>query len=294
MAKTADKGKPAQPAASDNLALWERRCTTDPAMLKLVDYGGHSYTAVRPHSQLRAATEEWGPYGWVWGLRDVRYNYIGAADDPHICEATAVFFYPSPSGDEVNFEVADELKIWWQKTHIDEKTGERWHERKEVEHWHKKLRTSLQSKALSLLGFNADVFMGEHDGPQQVGRGGGEGGRPSDPAKQGKPWSPSEKQLTRLRAIAANYGYDEAAIHELLAKGNLTSSKQLTRKQYDDLCGDKDKGIVGYFEKHPRMGAKAQAEPAPADKGAPPIADESAQPPPDYDLEPVDDENIPF
>jgi len=287
MAKAADKGKPAQPADDDNLALWERRCTTDPTMLKRVEYGGHAYTAVKPYSQLRAATEEWGPYGWLWGLRDVRYSYIGAADDPHICEAMAVFFYPSPSGDEVNFEVADELKIWWMKTHVDEKTGERWHERKEVEDWHKKLRTSLQSKALSLLGFNADVFLGEHDGPQGR-RGGKEGGRPSASTKQDKTWRPNEKQLTRLMAIAGRYGWDDAGVHELIGKRGVGSLSELSRDQYDRLCGEGKDGVGGYFAGHARPG------PEPDQPSEPPIADESAQPPPDYDLEPVDDENIPF
>lgn len=58
------------------------------------------------------------------------------------------------------------------------------------------------------------------------------------PVEKPKPkWSPSPEQLTRLFTIANASGYTKPAASELLqARYGLTSSKELTKYQYDDLC----------------------------------------------------------
>lgn len=50
-------------------------------------------------------------------------------------------------------------------------------------------------------------------------------------------WFPTEKQLTRLFAIAKKSGYDSESAGNLMRKKyNITSSKELTHSQYEELC----------------------------------------------------------
>lgn len=58
-------------------------------------------------------------------------------------------------------------------------------------------------------------------------------GKPLEPPK----WSPSPEQIKTIKTIAADSGYTGVSASELLqARYGLTSSKELTKDQYDDLC----------------------------------------------------------
>lgn len=154
------------------MALWERVCKSNPKHLKEAREGTSAnarvYTAIEPQSQVEAATREWGPYGSAWGLRDCQYALIPGADGGPLVQALdAVFYYPG--GD---FEISTDIIF-------NNKWGP-------VRDQRKKLRTAAQSKALSLLGFNADVFFGVFDGCQELG----------DEAKE---WVEKEAALSRIQ-----------------------------------------------------------------------------------------------
>lgn len=57
-------------------------------------------------------------------------------------------------------------------------------------------------------------------------------------------WHPSEKQLKRLFAIAKGAGFDSDSLHAFIAEqfAGITSVSDLTREQYDALCGDEKSG----------------------------------------------------
>lgn len=77
------------------------------------------------------------------------------------------------------------------------------------------------------------------------------------PAPQGeKKGVLSEAQIRRLYAIAKNAGYDADGLHDLIARlyGGITSVNDLTRDQYNSLCGDEKKGVASYLEAHPFVG----------------------------------------
>lgn len=80
--------------------------------------------------------------------------------------------------------------------------------------------------------------------------------KPASKEQSGRKGTLSEAQIRRLYAIAKNAGYDGDAVHELIAKlyGGITSTDDLTRDQYNELCGDKEKGIESYLEAHPFVG----------------------------------------
>tara|TARA_Y100000034_G_C6852043_1_gene386629 strand:- start:207 stop:947 length:741 start_codon:yes stop_codon:yes gene_type:complete len=126
--------------SASKLSLWAKVEKTDPAYTKAVSMRG-GYTAIDPQYQLLSATAMWGPYGGEWALRDVEYEYIrnGAGEIVEIAVA-AEFFFPGgqfPISADMAYRPGDDCR--------------------------KKVMTSARSKALSMLGFNADVFMGKFD-----------------------------------------------------------------------------------------------------------------------------------
>lgn len=130
--------------SDENTRIWKKVCKTDdPTTIKDVGYGARKYKAINPQSQAERATEMFGPYGMGWGLYDLRYsNYEidGATTISLVCD-----FYYSYLDERREFPISADMPF----KHNDD--------------CFKKLRTECQSKALSLLGFNADVFKGQWD-----------------------------------------------------------------------------------------------------------------------------------
>lgn len=131
-----------------NLQLWNQVCGTDPRYTKKANDGRHDFTTIAPQYQLREATKLWGEYGYEWGMKNFKFTVL-PVNDSQVLMLEAIFFYPRID-ERVEFEVAGDIKL---------KAGD---------NCVKKLITSVRSKALSTLGFNADVFMGEFDDPGYV------------------------------------------------------------------------------------------------------------------------------
>lgn len=131
-----------------NMDLWDSVCKTDPAMTRRVSQKG-GFTAIDAQYQLKNATERWGPYGKAWGVKECVYSYVNDFGDNSgsISEVSleAIFYYPS--GD---FEISTDIAY--------RKGGDS----------RKKLLTDLTTKALSKLGFNADVFEGKFNDNKYV------------------------------------------------------------------------------------------------------------------------------
>jgi len=123
----------------DNLALWNQVRLTNPEYTKKASNGRFEFTTVDPQYQLQEATKLWGPYGSKWGLRDCRFTPIETGEVLSMM-LEAEFFYP-----DGHFPIAVDLKFRPGSDCV------------------KMLMTSARSKALSYLGFAADVFMGKFD-----------------------------------------------------------------------------------------------------------------------------------
>ncbi len=134
-----------------NLDLWNQVCQTNPDQTRGVKLGRRQFTAIDAQHQLRKATQLWGPYGAKWGLKDLEYGYVysqAPADGRQVCEEVwlnAVFYWPGGS-----FEISEDIKYV--------PGGD----------CRKKLLTGCRSKALSMLGFNSDVFEGKYDDHKYV------------------------------------------------------------------------------------------------------------------------------
>ncbi len=129
----------------DKMKLWDSVCESDPTTTKRVNQRG-GFTAVCAQSQLKRATELWGSYGGEWGVKDCAWGLIHDKDG-EVVEITlhSTFYYPNGS-----FELGTDIAY---RAGGDSR---------------KKLLTDLTTKALSKLGFNADIFEGKFDDNKYV------------------------------------------------------------------------------------------------------------------------------
>lgn len=134
---------------NENLKLWDEVEDTDATYCKQVAFGKRRFTAIDATYQRKRATELWGPYGGKWGLKNIRWGYVGKneikmedglQETPAELWVEAVFYCPYGE-----FECSSD--IGWSRG------GE----------CRKKLLTDLMKKCLSYLGFSADVYQGRFD-----------------------------------------------------------------------------------------------------------------------------------
>lgn len=130
-----------------NLDLWNAVCTTPKSKTKAVSFG-RKYTSVNPQYQIRCATEQFGHYGSTWGFKTIENETMKIGDEI-LLTIKAVFYYPNGE-----FPITNSTKLV-SKNKIDTDA-------------YKKLETDTLTKALSRLGFNADIFEGLYDDPNYV------------------------------------------------------------------------------------------------------------------------------
>jgi hypothetical protein len=139
----------------DNLALWQKYCRPpEDAMKKFTRAGGFRGTAIDPMWLIMSATSEWGPMGGKWGVRSIEHSFHPGADGTIMHMAAIVLFYPN--GDVPC--VGQTMFVAKTKNGLvtDEEAP-------------KKSVTDAISKALSWLGFAADVYLGKFDGNKYAG-----------------------------------------------------------------------------------------------------------------------------
>lgn len=134
-----------------NLELWNEVKATDPEYTKKVNQRG-GYTSIAPQYQIWCATEQFGPYGTGWGFESVDLD-LSQAEKLEIVLVKAVFFY-LVNGKKYTFPINNSWPLK-QGSRVDADFA-------------KKAETNTMSKALSKLGFSADIFMGEFDNPDYV------------------------------------------------------------------------------------------------------------------------------
>lgn len=132
---------------TDNLALWKAVEKTDPAHTKRVNQRG-GFTAISAHYQVMAATKQFGPIGIGWG-----YNN----SDPILLGDVVTVGVTLWHGDRKN-----EFGPVWGGADLKTSGG------KFDSDAPKKAGTDGLTKALSQLGFNADVFLGRFDDNKYV------------------------------------------------------------------------------------------------------------------------------
>jgi hypothetical protein len=134
----------------ENLKLWNKVCKTNPTYTKKANVRGNSITAIAPQYQILQATEQWGAYGTTWGFSD--FEIYTDLMDKGLVYGKGDFFYPGG-----RFQITASIGLYRDNamTKVDQDFA-------------KKLETDTLTKALSKLGFNADIFLGYFDDNKYV------------------------------------------------------------------------------------------------------------------------------
>lgn len=131
---------------SANLRIWSAVAKTDPSHTKKVNQRG-GFTAISAHYQVMRATEQFGPVGIGWGYTN---------GEPIFHDALVIVPVTVWHGERGNtFGPVYGGAEWKAGTRLDNDAV-------------KKAATDGLTKALSHLGFNADVFLGMFDDNKYV------------------------------------------------------------------------------------------------------------------------------
>jgi hypothetical protein len=137
----------AMDAINKNLRIWNAVSKTDPNHTKQVEFG-RKFTAIDAHYQIQEATRLFGPIGEGWGY-----------DTGEIVFADGLVIVPVTlwHGDRTKTfgPIYGSTTLRDRKGNIDKDAP-------------KKATTDALTKALSQLGFNADVFLGRFDDNKYV------------------------------------------------------------------------------------------------------------------------------
>ena len=134
-----------------NMELWDKVKKTDPKYTKPAKIGGMNITAIAPQYQVQLATEQFGPYGVGWGFKSIVLDY-SLIPTFKLVVFKGVFFHPGGQ-----FEIINSSKMYMDRA-----------EKMVDADFAKKIETDALTKALSKIGFNADVFMGLYDDHKYV------------------------------------------------------------------------------------------------------------------------------
>ena len=191
--------------AKDSMWLWKQVEESNPATLKQVRKRG-GFTAIAAQAQIKRATELWGPYGHRWGLRDLVWSHFFNEDRIIGLMLEATFYYPveTPSGHEAQFQIASDMPYAPE----NETT--------------KKLMTDVTTKALSKLGFNADVFLGLWDDNRYAA----EKKKAAESARAEK--TPEDQRKKNFLAAVEKTGATEKQINFVLGVEGFESLDEIT------------------------------------------------------------------
>ena len=133
--------------SKDNLKLWDLVKTPETKYTKKVNMRG-GYTATSPQYLIMLATDQFGSYGQGFGLSESSFDY-SLLNEFRIAIHKATFFYIL-SGAKFEFPITNTVEVVSKNGHVDTDYA-------------KKVETNTLCKALSKIGFAADVYMGMFD-----------------------------------------------------------------------------------------------------------------------------------
>jgi len=136
---------------NDNMAIWDKVCVTKHSNTKDANVRGNKITAICPQSQIMEATRLFGAYGHRWGFSDINISF-DLFEATGIVNFCGMFYYP-----DGRFPISSSISAY--------RDGAR---TKPDADFAKKVETDALTKALSKLGFNADIFLGKYDDNKYV------------------------------------------------------------------------------------------------------------------------------
>ncbi len=128
---------------------------TDPNMCKKVSVSGKQpFTNIDTYYLTERATEDFGFFGKGWGLKETNYKELQFGETTMLV-LNAIFFFP-----DGEFPISNSVKLAYMTSKGYLKIDE--------DAW-KKIETNTIAKALSRIGYGADVYMGKFEDQMYVG-----------------------------------------------------------------------------------------------------------------------------
>lgn len=169
---------------NDNLGIWKRVQRTDSRFTKPLEGMGFIGTSINGTYMIMRATEIFGPIGQGWNYevieeklidgkpltepvldernKQVATRFLRNGDGSLFCEKNhsvkIKFWYITPNGGRAEFESYGATPYLYQTQYGFKSDGE----------IIKKSITDAIKKALSMLGFSSDIYLGMHDNPEYV------------------------------------------------------------------------------------------------------------------------------
>lgn len=143
---------------TDNLALWKSVETTPPSQTKAITGKSYQGTSPKPHYLVHKATETFGPCGIGWGftIEDERIEEGAGGERMHIARVKVWFKW---NGERGEVEHIGGTQFSGTRRNGNPFTDE---------DAPKKSVTDALVKALSMIGFAGDIFMGRYDDSKYV------------------------------------------------------------------------------------------------------------------------------
>lgn len=193
----------------DNLELWHKVEKTNPAYTKNAKVSGREITSIAPQYQIMQVTEQFGIYGEKWGFKDIKLSY-DLVDKCNLVVFKGTFFFPNGE-----FEIINSAKLYMDRanTMVD---GD----------FAKKIETDTLTKAISKLGFNADIFMGKFDDVKYIA----EMNEEFNPA----PPQPTEEELLITALSEVQNVKNDTELKRIFARYPLFKENQVFIKEIKD------------------------------------------------------------
>lgn len=205
--------------STDNMRIWDQVEKTDPSATKEATVSGQKITSIKGQHMIKKATEVFGPVGigWGWTVVEERFDKGG-----EIRKDTGEVI-----GNEVGHTVR--IRLWFE---LDGKRGEveqygctpftyksKWGVTTDTEAPKKSL-TDAVKKALAMLGFSADIFLGMYDDRDYVAQRAEEAAIEAAEDKEAEAERQKQERLDWLRDALANMAVapTEHALRALHAK----------------------------------------------------------------------------
>ena len=213
---------------SDNKALWNRVCMTDPAAVRPITGKQYSGNSPKPYWIVERLTDEFGPCGIGWGFTVLseRMERMSETDALHIALVRLWFVLGGQRGE---LEQIGQTKAMYmtssKKLLIDEDAP-------------KKSVTDALVKCASYLGFAGDIFSGRWDDSKYVAQAGAEW----EARRTATPPLPEDEIVAMLDGIAnaktvadaksATEAAREVAAHDPAALARIDAAVKLKREDF--------------------------------------------------------------
>lgn len=196
---------------TENLALWNTVEKTDPNHVKAITGKSYQGTSPKPHYLVHKATETFGPIGIGWGftIEDERIEDGAGGERMHIARVKVWYKWNGERGEVEHIGGTQFSGIRSSgKPFTDEDAP-------------KKSVTDALVKALSMIGFAGDIFMGRYDDSKYVNDLRAEAAQADRPA----PTPSGYEQHIRALKAASSLADLQAAFLEAKADKSMTTAE---------------------------------------------------------------------